>query len=157
MKRNISVFCAALLLVGLLCLGGCGTQKQDSTLYDSRVEFVGDAPGVGNLIEQLQYGTYGSFTIALQTNKEPYGLTISYAKAPDDPEKFTEDMEKKACFLFALVDNLGEVYWDYPGKDTLFHSFTYEMACEQVGSDIRAYGTSPEKIREFADQLQLDI
>lgn len=157
MKRLISVVCAALLLTGLLCFSGCGTQTQNSDLYDSRVEFIGDASSVGHLIDQLQYGAYGDYTIALQTDKEPYGLTISYEKAPNDPEAFAKDMEKKACLLFALIDNLGEVYWDFPKKAITFQSFSYEMACDTAGVDIRGYSSSSEKLHELINLLQLDI
>ena len=80
-------------------------------LMDAKVQYVGDAPGLGQLIANMEPDVPS--TMELQTAEEPYGVTIHFADTIGKNCRMM--MEDNAYILLALVDNLGEVHWDDPG------------------------------------------
>ena len=82
-------------------------------LLEHRVPYVGSAPDVSDLVSILDLDMPAK--LELQTAHEPYGLTLHFSaeiKGPRQPL-----MEASAVLLLALVDNLGEVRWDWPGGE----------------------------------------
>lgn len=98
--------------------------------------YVGDNSAVGNIIENLPANEYNS-EFSLQTNKEPYGITINYKVnqklGEENYNKFWNDkginefLEKNAVVLLSLisnaeviefkVDNIGEKFYKYDRKN----------------------------------------
>jgi hypothetical protein len=104
---------------------GNGADPVLSEMMQHKISHVGDSSGVAKLLnylpefdENFQRGMY-----SLQTNIEPYGLTIYY----DPAENFdgateakmepNQEMEKYANYLIQCIDNLG--YVEYYFLDTV--------------------------------------
>lgn len=79
-------------------------------LLESKVPYVGDASALGQLISNMDLDAPS--TLELQTSQEPYGVTIHFTEVIAKNRRFM--LEGNAYILLALVDNLGEVYWDDP-------------------------------------------
>lgn len=74
------------------------------SLYEYKTEYIGNASETGSVIGAI-IGETGKHTwngMELQTDEEPYGLTLNYTGAPSF-DIFT----KRAPLFFALIDNLG--------------------------------------------------
>ena len=74
-------------------------------LTDARIPFVGDAPGVGNLLMLAGFTEMGAYRIGLNTNTQPYSIDVFY-----EEEVFLEEGQKdKLCLrakeVLACIDN----------------------------------------------------
>ena len=98
-------------------------------LYQAQTPYVGDASAVGKVLAAVDtwYGPYIEYTISLQTDSEPYGLTIHF----DDITAHTvggadraidQRMYALAPMLLALVGNLEEVQWTCAMPDGTVHT-----------------------------------
>ncbi|HZK71617.1 MAG TPA: DUF4825 domain-containing protein [Clostridia bacterium] len=169
MKKKISVL-LSVILVSVLTITGCSymqkgsTKQSNSTVennengkfeeyYDARVQYVGNNSEVSHLLNLLGVGDLGEYTIALKTDKEPYGLTIQYSKLKNngDKEKFKiMDRIDYAYFVLALIDNLNDVDVNY---ETVNYHLTMDEANKMVNGNIKDYGSSPEKLKKLYDIL----
>jgi len=121
--------------------------------YDARVKYVGNNSEVGKLLQVLNIGRFGDYTITLDTAEEPYGLIINYSDI-----KITRDLldyrEKgrvdEAYYILALVENLSYV-------EVRFETYIYRMSVEEanvfIQGDIKEYGESPQKLEELHSLL----
>lgn len=167
MKRKINLLLSVILVITLV-LTGCsmtiGEKQSDSTeknnedsiynkYYEVKVKYVGDNSKDGNLLQVLGAGDLGDYTIALTTDKEPYGLTVNYSKLKDNAyeSKFKNNEQiDYAFYLLALIDNLSFVDINY--KEYNYH-LDIETANKIVNGEIKTYGSSPEKLKELSDIL----
>jgi hypothetical protein len=161
----LSVFLAAALVV-TGCSITIGKSKIQSTsaveiketsrydyYYSKKVKYIGNNSEVMSLLKVLGADSLGEFTIALTTDKEPYGLTINYStlKENGDEEKFKAIGQIDYSFyLLALVDNLSFVDVNYK---TYNYHLDIEKADKTVNGKIKDYGSSPEKLKELNDVL----
>lgn len=87
-----------------------------SAVYATRHSYVGDMPANALPIAALNMGSYlGGFSNQLQTAKEPYGWAF-VLDSEVLPQKVTskENMMKSYAYvLLAVVENLGEVSFEY--------------------------------------------
>lgn len=153
-------FLILVLITSALILGGCAPYQSEPApersvyeqYYDARVQYVGSASDVGNLLTILGAGEYGKYTIALTTDEEPYGITVNYYELDVDEDEFTS-MERipYAYHLLALVENVSFV-------DITFGDYTYhldvEQANEEIGEDIKEYGSSAEMLEKLDEKLK---
>ncbi|WP_291575890.1 DUF4825 domain-containing protein [Clostridium sp. UBA4548] len=148
MKNKFKVLVPVILTVSLSLIG-CGNNSDKISNQDgkttSQIEtydlikykdsYVGDNSSVGNIIAKLPGNEYNA-GFSLQTDKEPYGITINYkakeSLGEDSYNKFwsdkkvTEFLEKNAVVLLSLVqnaeviefnvDSIGEVNYKYDRK-----------------------------------------
>ena len=163
MKKKISML-LSVILVSVLTITGCSYMQKDSTVennengkfeeyYDARVQYVGNNSEVSHLLNLLGVDDLGEYTIALKTDKEPYGLTIQYSKLKNngDKEKFKiMDRIDYAYFVLALIDNLNDVDVNY---ETVNYHLTMDEANKMVNGSIKDYGSSPEKLKKLYDIL----
>ena len=89
---------------------GLVIEQKTDRLLAHKIPYVGDAPGLGQLISALELD-FGC-TMELQTGKQPYGVTLHFSE--EIPENRRWMVESNAYLLLALVENLGEVSWDDP-------------------------------------------
>lgn len=87
-------------------------------MQEHKIAHVGDNSGVGKLLSFLPQfdGSYVQDTFSLQTDTEPYGITIYYEpveNVSDVNMNKTEEMITYAEYLFECVDNLGYVEFAY--------------------------------------------
>ena len=102
----------------LIWKDGLAVDETAYRLAELATPYVGSAPAVHALVEQLDPG-FGGWTIELQTAQEPYGCTMRFDGPMDDWSSGTIDavMEVTAEKMLALVGNLGSMSWVYPLGD----------------------------------------
>jgi hypothetical protein len=127
---------------------------------------VGDNSAVGKLIgllpvpEGLRYDHF-----KLYTSEQPYDIEIVYSVPTQELEKYDIEntpiidiFRKNALLLLALVDNaegIRAVLTDGSREVGFIHG--REWADETVGTDVRDYSESTEKLRDLiALKLQAD-
>lgn len=93
-----------------------------------RIEYVGDVSGVSKLLTFLPDSdeNYIQNMCAIETEQQPYGLTIYYEPAGDSPVsqpmQVSPELKVYAEYLFECIDNLGIVAFVYrtsPSRNTL--------------------------------------
>jgi hypothetical protein len=156
MLKKTGVILSALMFFALV-LAGCQSSNTAETqekekfqeYYDARVQHLGDNSKVSALLDTIGAGALGEYTIALNTDKEPYGLTVNYSKLKNegDEAKFGNTGRiEYACFALALIENLSEIDVNY--KDHIYR-LTIAEANEIVKGDIKDYGRTAEKLKEL--------
>ena len=159
-------------------LGQAGTGRmiwQDDTeisadawaLYQAQTPYAGDAAAVGKLLAAVDtwYGPYIEYTISLQTDQAPYGLTIHFddITAHVDREGIVRAIDQRmyalAPALLALIGNLERVQWTCALSDGTYHTQAITLAevDEALPDWIAAYDldagadwTAPESIKDYA-------
>ncbi len=158
MAKRIS-FTLSLILVIAFVMSGCSHINEGQEIdrfqeyYDSRVQYVGNNSKVSELLNVLGAGDLGEYTITLKTDKEPYGLEVSYSKLNNlgDEEKFENIYQiDYAYYALALIENLDVVDINYNGHT---YQLTAKQANELVSGDIKDYGSSKEKLKILNDIL----
>ena len=80
-------------------------------LFALRNPYVGDASADMALLRALLEGDY---TIELQTEAEPYGMTVRLPEhLPGEIESLQPALERVGCVLLALTENLGEATFTF--------------------------------------------
>ncbi len=130
--------------------GGSITTQE---LWEARTPYVGDNSAVGTLLglltppEGLRQDSF-----ALRTAGKERG--IEWILQGDDTASYEgSSLHLNALLLFALVDNLQDVYVtmkDPRQDETVFH-YDRPWADEAVGCDVREYAKSPEKLKDLLD------
>lgn len=171
MKGRVSTLISAFLIVSLVITGCAMTtgrkEKQDSSVaennvnsryndyYNAKVQYVGDNSKVINLLNIIGVNDLGEYTIALTTDKEPYGLTINYSKLKENLDEINLKNMKQIDYTFyvlCLVENLSFVDVNYK---TYNYHLDVEKANKIIDGKIKDYGSSPEKLKELNDKLNL--
>ena len=152
-----------------------GTLISDRTnqIYQEKHLYIGDMSANGALANALGItNTFGNFKNSLQTSREPYGWTLEFEEPILNEVSFNQKMQAYACVLLALVDNLGEVSWEYtpsgndfsesPDMNTVSdkhrlcrQTLTLDQACKITGRDIKDYSLSISALQELLDLLYL--
>lgn len=148
-----------------------GTENTEETaatieekLYEARNPYVGDPSANGRLIGAVAEALPDSmaadtvFTTRLQTSQEPYEFHFMLEEETEIQEAFRQ-MYAPSVLMLALTDNLGMVQWYGAAKEdesrellASLDVYGAEKLCEV--EDLKAYGASPEQIRELLDLLE---
>lgn len=166
-------------------LGGAGEGRmiwQEDTgisadawaLYQAQTPYVGNNSAVGRVLAAVDtwYGPYIEYTISLQTDQEPYGLTIHFDDitahmSKDSVIRVTDQrMYTLAPTLLALIGNLERVQWTCALSDGTYHTqaVTLEEVDEALPDWIEARNlarnlispdgepdwTAPESVKDYA-------
>ncbi len=105
-------------------------------LVDRKTPYVGNAPAIGMILSGTELDCPS--TLELQTEKEPYGVTIHFQDVIAENHRFIVD--GNAYVLLALVGNLGQVQWDDPSGYT--NSITLEEADAALPGLVESYNHS---------------
>ena len=126
------------------------------SLYNSRVQYIGDNADVGSLLSQLGVDNrLGTFTMELQTKEEPYSLTLHFDQLPEDIDVFTDQFYYYADLLLALIDNCGQVKCSYPNGGALVNLiWTTQEASDSLNVDIKSCASSPEDVAALLDTIR---
>lgn len=130
-----------------------------SAVYNSRHPYVGDMPANGkSIIAMDMVNQLGNFRNQLQTASEPYGWTMTLETEIEisRQEQKEQEMRGYAYLLLAVIDNLGEVSFEYY-TDGQMHtvSVNLEEASEFAGEDIKACGRDVVKLQKLVDKTGL--
>ncbi|MDD6043435.1 MAG: DUF4825 domain-containing protein [Eubacteriaceae bacterium] len=136
-----------------------------SKVFATRHDFVGDPSANAKTAEALGiYDNFGDLTYELQTETEPYGMTIvintTLCAAPgEDISTFEKMFIKYSCALMALIGNLEEVTFrfNYGGSitDSSNKGDTKEFVVPLSSADKHAGGSVKELGRDCADFQRL--
>lgn len=134
--------------------------KKALALYKEKHLYIGDMSANGALAGALGIGNeLGGYLNSLQTSKEPYGWTLEFQEEvlESNQVKFDSTIESYACVLLALVDNCNEVSWTYTcNHDSTARTFSTEDADNKMGNAIKSYSSSPEKVQELLELLNIE-
>lgn len=84
-----------------------------------KTPYVGDHNKVLGITYRLPAPNYSHQGIALKTGERPYRLTVNYLSVPElmggenEEERLAPIAEKNALVVFAMIDNLDEVEFEY--------------------------------------------
>lgn len=105
-----------------------------SDAYISKHPYIGDVSANGRTAGALGIAEHiGTCTSELQTTSEPYAwkLILSEDVPQSIQPSIEESMRSYACVLLALIDNLGEVTYDYTVDGT---SASLTVTCEDASA-----------------------
>lgn len=126
-------------------------------LYTARNPYVGDVSANGEIARLLRISdSLGAFENELQTDEEPYGWSLNFGGRMINAKTFDLKMEEYSCILIALIDNLGEVSWNYTvgtqdGREQRSRTLTEADCSELLGTPVKGFSDSPEDIQKLLD------
>ena len=129
--KKPAVWAAVVLVIAAVVIGVCLLTKPSyknvgtldaEKLFALRTEYVGDNSAVGAILDALGLPEMGdtadsdtyAYSIRLDTNREPMGVTVCYAFAGDVPERSAEwnrQMAQRGYIAMALIDNMDWFRW----------------------------------------------
>ena len=129
--KKPALWAVILLVVAAAIIGACLLTKPSyknvgtldaEKLFALRTEYVGDNAAVSGILDALGLPEMGdtadsdtyAYSIRLDTNREPMGVTVCYAFAGDVPERSAEwnrQMAQRGYIAMALIDNIDWFRW----------------------------------------------
>lgn len=129
--KKPALWAVILLVVAAAIIGVCLLTKPSyknvgtldaEKLFALRTEYVGDNAAVSGILDALELPEMGdtadsdtyAYSIRLDTNREPMGVTVCYAFAGDVPERSAEwnrQMAQRGYIAMALIDNIDWFRW----------------------------------------------
>lgn len=106
MKRTIVMI---LTVLSIMSVAGCGGKEElheTPDLSQYKTDYVGDTSSVISIASGQQYpDRYSYDSIEIQSETEPYGLTI-FLKAEPSASKLKDELRVNADMTFDLIGNL---------------------------------------------------
>lgn len=141
-----------LAVAAVATLTGCGAQPGNGeltfsqALWDHRTAHVGNSSQVTSLVRLVGPAPEGTYTLSLQTDGTPYGLTISVAK----PEKPCADLasDRSATVLLGLIANLDRVTLSCADQK---RTVTAADASKALGFDVKALGQDKTRLDAYVE------
>lgn len=174
--KEPAVWAAVMVAVAAVIIGACLLTKPGyknvgtldaKELYALRTPYVGNNSAVGAILDALglpemgdtaDSGTY-AYSIRLDTNREPMGVTVCYAFAGDVPERSAEwnrQMAQRGYIAMALIDNMDWFRWtdiDQAGTSYVIGA-VYSGDGVVYSSDHAGYVDALSAARESVEGLQ---
>lgn len=168
--KKPAIWAAVLLAIAAAIIAVCFLTSPDrrepsaggawdaETLYAMRTPYVGDNSAVSGILGAIGLDKMGqgvwSFALRLDTEQEPYGLTLCYTSKFETVvgagSAWTQQMKAGSYLAMALIDNLEWVAWqvDGAGLGRVFDDGVY---------DIAAARQSVDGLRQLIDELEADL
>ena len=175
--KKPAVWAAVMVAVAAVIIGAClltkpaedkgGYPLDAKELYALRTPYVGNNSAVGAILDALGMpemgdtagsGTY-AYSLRLDTNREPMGVTVCYAFAGDVPERSAEwnrQMAQRGYIAMALIDNMDWFRWtdiDQAGTSYVIGA-VYSGDGVVYSSDHAGYVDALSAARESVEGLQ---
>lgn len=175
--KKPAIWAAVMVAVAAVVIGVClltkpaedksGYPLDAKKLYALRTPYVGNNSAVGAILDALgmpemgdtaDSGTY-AYSIHLDTNREPMGVTVCYAFAGDVPERSAEwnrQMAQRGYIAMALIDNMDWFRWtdiDQAGTSYVIGA-VYSGDGVVYSSDHAGYVDALSAARESIEGLQ---
>lgn len=165
MKRFIEFIRSKIILIVLLIIGivavvtlfwskqyGVSSEEiggfQGEKLYKYKSLYVGDASNVGNLVDNMPFARYKT-TYSLQTDKEPFGMTVNYKIKIGEISNVDKQLSENAVVIFSLIDNVNNITFNLnDGVQDFSYNYSREFFLWALGQDVKVYSTSLEKFRD---------
>lgn len=127
---------------------GAGVDAESDALWEHRTPFVGDNSRVIALISDADFGPGASYTIKLQTEKPPYGLTVAFPGGDVSGKPLAAvNFTRAATKVLGTVGNLEWVKVTGEGADVF--SLTAKQASETLGFDVKELGQDQRKLTDY--------
>jgi len=123
-----------------------------SEVYQTRHAYVGDMVANNETLNALHMDmAFGDFKNQLQTTEEPYGWHFQMGELRLELQHMKEHyMRPYACVLLAVVENLGEVTFEYTyDGEPMKRTFTEKTATIYAGKDIKEVGKDVAELQKF--------
>lgn len=167
--KKPALWAIILLVVAAAIIGAClltkpgyknvGTLDAEK-LYALRTEYIGDNAAVSGILDALGLPEMGdtadsdtyAYSIRLDTNREPMGVTVCYSFAGDIPERSAEwnrQMAQRGYIAMALIDNIDWFRWT-----DIDQAGTSYVTGAVYSSDHAGYVDALSAARESAEGLQ---
>lgn len=131
-----------------------------SEVYGTKHAYIGDMPDNIDTINMLDLVTnLGDFSNELQTKEEPYGWTLILNDVIPKEEQAEKEllMQYYAYVMLAVIDNLGEVNYQYKVNGALHElNVDTEKASEFAGADIKRCGQEIALLQKLMDKTGLE-
>lgn len=167
--KKPALWAVILLVVAAAIIGVCLLTKPSyknvgtldaEKLFALRTEYVGDNAAVSGILDALGLPEMGdtadsdtyAYSIRLDTNREPMGVTVCYAFAGDIPERSAEwnrQMAQRGYIAMALIDNIDWFRWT-----DIDQAGTSYVTGAVYSSDHAGYVDALSAARESAEGLQ---
>lgn len=127
-------------------------------LYALKTKYVGDNTAVISIVTELAVNGYlppQNNTYIIQSEEEPYGLTISYEEElSEETDEIFLKMMDSGNILLALIENLSKIEFTFPvskGEEVSTYTLYWdtEAANTSLNGDVKEYGESLEKFSEL--------
>ena len=168
--KKPAIWAAVLLAVAAAIIAVCFLTSPDrqepvpsgdwdaETLYAMRTPYVGDNTAVSGILGAIGLDKMGqgvwSFVLRLDTEQEPYGLTLCYTSEYETVvgagSTWSQQMKAGGYLAMALVDNLEWVAWQVDGAGL-------GRVSDDGVYDIAAARQSVDGLRQLIGQLETDL
>lgn len=143
-----------LLVIGL-ALTGCTSPGSDpgdvvsrtQSLWSARTSYTGDNSRVAALVGAVGFGGSGAFSIELETQQPPYGVTVAVRDLGKPFESV--DFAEQATLLLGLVSNLDHVAVT---SGTQRYALTAAEASKKLGFDVKDLGRDQQKLSAYLER-----
>lgn len=172
--KKPALWAVILLVVAAAIIGVClltrpAAEKtgipEAEKLFALRTEYIGDNAAVGAILDALGLPEMGdtadsdtyAYSIRLDTNREPMGVTVCYAFAGDVPERTAEwnrEMARRGYLALALIDNAEWLRWEDVGAEGETPVSGTVYAGDYVAADYNAVRGSAAGLQALMDTLQ---
>ena len=147
-----------LSLLAVFLLSACNSTSNDSDegVFQYKETLIGNNSSVIHIIGQL-WNAEAFQQVALQTDSEPYGMTIAYEDVAED--EYEETVMHNASYLFALIDNAEWIVFDFGERQyeitrsVLEDWYDEELADVKTEDDLR--GIVREKLNDEEEMSKL--
>jgi hypothetical protein len=103
----------------MILLSGCSLNNDSKTdLFQYKNSYVGDNSAVVNIVKKLAHNKELN-QISLETNKEPYGITLEYKDlvAKNANREMKETVISNSTFIFVLIKNVDWITFKFPDQE----------------------------------------
>ncbi|WP_265104754.1 M56 family metallopeptidase [Ruminococcus turbiniformis] len=121
-------------------------------MQEAATPYIGDNAADMDALNAVYVQELGAFELILQTESEPYGLTLAFQEECADPDAWNQKMQTKAVLLLALIDNAEQIRWTYP-KET--ENGEIQTAIGMMDLETAQEITGTEDIKSCADDAQM--
>lgn len=150
-KLVLLVLCLCISVIAIGCqvsaVEKCSETAEKKALdyekiYSYRSLYIGDAVKTSGLIRNLHFSEHMQDGIALQTDTEPYGLSVVYTiENPEDYLAIDSQMLENAAIIFSLIDNSEKVVMKFTdGNDFVEHYFERSAIKQMIGIELSFFG-----------------
>ena len=119
--------CNYVVAVSIILISTCGKKEKLYEIPDLsqyKTDYVGDSSNVINIVSGQEYPEgYSYDSIEIQSETEPYGLTV-FLKDEPSAAKLEDELQVNADMTFDLIGNLGTI--DYKTADSKEIIASYE-------------------------------
>ena len=126
-RRKKKVLAIMLVTMSIMLISACGKKEKLYEIPDLsqyKTDYVGDSSKVINIVSGQEYPEgYSYDSIEIQSETEPYGLTV-FLKDEPSAAKLEDELQVNADMTFDLIGNLGTI--DYKTADSKEIIASYE-------------------------------